>query len=401
MNDTENEYQIVLKRIKESEKYLDSIRGCMVGGAAGDALGYPVEFLSEDQIFYKFGRAGITEYELDSSTGLALISDDTQMSLFTANGLIVGDTRGCLRGIRGAPSAYVAHAYIDWFVTQNLTYDEFCNNDFSKCSIPAKKSWLCDCPGLYRRRDPGNTCMSALRSGKKGTVEEPVNDSKGCGGIMRVAPLALNYKDMNIKELDREGAEIAAITHGHSLGYMPAAVLTHIISRIVYPEGQMTLKEIIAEAKDTVSEIFSGDRHLGELNGIIDRAVSLSENRDSDLENIHMLGEGWVAEETLAVAIYCALRHQDDFSAGITAAVNHGGDSDSTGAVTGNILGALHGYDAIDEKWKRDLELHDVIIEISDDLCRGCQMSEYGSYRDPDWMRKYVYMNWKETDNGT
>ena len=214
---------------------------------------------------------------------------------------------------------------------------------------------------------------------------------------MRVAPLALDYSDMDMKALDMEGAEIAAITHGHSLGYMPAAVLTHIINRIVYSEGQMPLKEIIVEAKHTVSEIFSGDSHLGELNEIIDRAVSLSENRESDLENIHRLGEGWVAEEALAIAIYCALRHEDDFSAGITSAVNHNGDSDSTGAVTGNILGALHGYDAMDEKWKRSLELHDVIIEISDDLCHGCQMSEYSSYIDPDWMRKYVYMHWKET----
>ena len=84
-----------------------------------------------------------------------------------------------------------------------------------------------------------------------------------------------------------------------------------------------------------------------------------------------------MAEETLAIAIYCSLRHQDNFSAGVRAAVNHNGDSDSTGAVTGNILGALLGYKAIDEKWKKNLELSNVILEMADDLCHGCQISEF------------------------
>ena len=112
-----------------------------------------------------------------------------------------------------------------------------------------------------------------------------------------------------------------------------------------------------------------------------------------DLDNIHQLGEGWVAEETLGISLYCALKYQNDFSAGIIASVNHKGDSDSTGAVTGNILGALVGYDAIEEKWKKNLELHDVILEMADDLCHGCLMSENGTYRDPAWVSKYIDMH--------
>ena len=207
---------------------------------------------------------------------------------------------------------------------------------------------------------------------------------------MRVAPMGLlNWSD--IKALDYEGAQVTAITHGHSLGYMSSAVLVHIINRLVYPvsEGQ-SLKDIVLEARDTVSEIFANDPFLPKLRTIINLAVDLAENStDSDLENIHKLGEGWVAEETLGISLYCSLKYQHDFSAGVIASVNHKGDSDSTGAVTGNILGALLGYQAIEEKWKDRLELKNVILEIADDLCRRVPVDENGKCEDADWFRKY------------
>ena len=206
----------------------------------GDALGYAIEFMPEDSIFSKYGPEDITKYVLRDN--VAQISDDTQMSLFTANGLLVGMTRGCMRGI----------------------------------------PWR-------------------------------------------------NY--------------------------------------------------------------LRGDKHLEELIHMIDLAVTLSKNTDSDLNNIHRLGEGWAAEETLGIAIYCALKYQKDFSKAIITAVNHRGDSDSTGALTGNILGALVGYDVIESKWKQNLELIDVILEMADDLCYGCLMEEYSSYRDPAWESKYIHMH--------
>lgn len=373
---------------------LDLIRGCLFGGAAGDALGYAVEFIMDSTIFERYGAEGITEYSIDQKTGKALISDDTQMTLFTANGLLVGDTRGCMSGVQELPRVYVARAYQDWLYTQTGLYE---NRADRECR---QKSWLCDVPELYARRAPGNTCLSALfKASCAGYVEDyianPQNDSKGCGGVMRVAPLALNDQ-VKIDTLDMEAAQIAAITHGHSLGYMPAAVLCHIINRIVFPgEKKMTLREIVVEAKKTAEKLFEGDKNLKKLTGIIERAILLSENDSDDLENIKALGEGWVAEETLAIAIYCSLRYENNFSGGIIAAVNHSGDSDSTGAVTGNILGALVGYDAIDNKWKKDLECADIIIEMADAICHGCQMSEYSSYYDAPWALKYMDMHWK------
>ena len=384
-----------LQRKKETEIHLDAIRGCIFGGAVGDALGYPVEFMQEADIFHKYGTNGISAYEKDRSSRKALISDDTQMTLFTANGLLVGDTRGAMRGIQGWPRIYVVKAYKDWLKTQESSMREV--NAYERFSEAGGFSWLLDVPELYSRRVPGNTCLSALKDGTEydDYVKAQRNHSKGCGGIMRVAPLAVNYQHTDIRKLDMEGAQLAAITHGHSLGYMPAAVLVHVINRIVFPaEGKkMSLKDTILEARDTVAQIFAGDSHLQELVDIINLAVALSQNGANDLENIHQLGEGWVAEETLGISLYCALKYQNDFSAGVMAAVNHRGDSDSTGAVTGNILGALLGYNAIADQWKKDLELSDVILEIADDLCHGCQMDEYSHYSDPDWAAKYMYMH--------
>ena len=383
---------------QQNKQHLDKIRGCLIGGAAGDALGYAVEFDSEGSIFAKYGSGGIRAYALDPSSGKALISDDTQMTLFTANGLLFAETRVAMRGIGGQPSMYMLHAYKDWLRTQDMTFAQAQKDKKQNRGI----SWLFDVPELYHRRAPGNTCLSALytrgNTDEESYIDHPINHSKGCGGVMRVAPMGLKfYPYADIKTIDKEGAELAAITHGHSLGYMPAAVLTHIVHQIVYSNRGMTLKEIVEEARDTVAEIFVGDRHLNELTSLIDTAIALSENDKIDLDNIHTLGEGWVGEEALVIAIYCALRYQNDFSAGIIAAVNHNGDSDSTGAITGNILGAWLGFDAIDDQWKRDLELYDVILEMANDLCSGCQMSEYGDYDDPDWVRKYIKLRWKET----
>ena len=380
--------------MKDTDTRRDAVRGCIFGGAVGDALGYAVEFLSEERIFAKYGRTGITAYDIAPLSKKALISDDTQMTLFPANGLLVADTRGALHGPRALPRVCVAEAYQDWLKTQESSMREVCRHE--RCTKEGGSSWLLDVPELYARRAPGNTCLSALWDGsaQEDYIEKRRNNSKGCGGIMRVAPLGADDPFGEIEALDREAAQLAAITHGHSLGYMPAAVLVHVINRILFPPAgrPMALKEIVLDARDTVSRLFAGDPYLPALVGIIDRAVLLSENGGDDLANIHRLGEGWVAEETLGIALYCALKYRSDFSAGVIAAVNHKGDSDSTGAVTGNILGALLGCEAIPARWKRDLELADVILEIADDLDRASRMRGQGGKADPAWIEKYVRM---------
>ena len=235
----------VLERIKKSEVNLDKIRGCLLGGAIGDALGYPVEFFKEEDIFAEYGKDGITAYNLDERTGKALISDDTQMTLFTANGILVRDTREAMRGVSHNPRNFVARAYLDWLFTQGNTYQ-------NRNKIKDRQSWLLDVPELYHRRAPGNTCLSALYQMKEkkqlpyNYLTEKFNNSKGCGGVMRVAPLGLSpYSSTPFEAIDEEAAQLAAITHSHSLGYLPAAVLVHIVRKAVYFRENLSLREII------------------------------------------------------------------------------------------------------------------------------------------------------------
>ncbi len=367
--------------------YADRARGCLVGGAAGDALGYAVEFLDEGSIRWHYGENGIMQYDKDDS-GKAQISDDTQMTMFTANGLLVYDTARAMGKAEGPAVRYVAAAYRDWLGTQYTA--------FQKADTENRVSWLCDVPDLYSPRAPGNTCISALQQLKKGAplpdTDRPINNSKGCGGVMRVAPVGLlRAAESDIRTVAVEGANAAAVTHGHPLGWLPAAALAVTVRLSVDPGRRMTLRETVLTAVDTVASVFAGKEHIDTFTNLMRLAVSLSENTKDDLENIHRLGQGWVGEEALAIAVYCALRHQSDFSACIRAAVNHKGDSDSTGAVAGNILGAWLGLEAIDPVWKRDLELYDELIELADDLVSGCRLNENGA-PDPAWERKYVQM---------
>ena len=373
----------IAERIKNGDRRLDRGIGCMLGGAAGDALGYPVEFMSYEEIKKRYGANGIRNDELTSDK--AQISDDTQMSIFTTTGIltaiageameqwsnIVGEMNRILNRIGACrPGAecddiqiqnkyfnqtgYVRIAYKDWLVTQG---------EIEKDSMSQVTWVLGRWSELYSRRCPGTTCITAIKSGKTGSLGNPCNDSKGCGGVMRVAPAGIALaKMLKPKRIAVIGAKIAAITHGHPLGYIPAAAMTHMTAAL-YLGAE--IKEAISDAVRCTSELFSQTPHIDKFENIMSFTTELSDKNIDDAEAIAQIGEGWVAEETLAIAAYCALKHKDDFAAGIRAAVNHSGDSDSTGAVTGNILGTYLGYSKIPPEFLRDLELRDKIAYLA------------------------------------
>lgn len=358
------------------EVILDKIRGSLVAGGIGDALGYPVEFRQYRDIEEHFGKNGIKDYVLSRSDKTAVISDDTQMTLFTANGLLNCFTRNKIEGTNDTPERDIYKCYLDWLAGQNGRRKK--NN----------VSWLYDVKKLRVPRAPGITCLTSLESGTMGSVANPINQSKGCGGIMRVAPIGLFYdKNTPIEDIMKIAAETAAITHGHSLGYIPSAAFAQIVHRIVYggcPMGN-TLEDIVRESNYIVEKMYRGDRNLRYYLDLMDKAVAFSKNDRPDVENIEEIGGGWVAEDALAVSVYCSLKYRNDFDKAIISSVNHSGDSDSTGAITGNIVGALVGYNNISNKWKENLELIDVILEIADDLAEK-------NFDSDSWKEKY-YMN--------
>lgn len=344
----------------------DRFCGSLVGGAIGDALGYQIEF-----------KRNIKEKEVTSfKDGKGIISDDTQMTLFTANALLYRETRGALRGIAPLPVDVIYESYLDWLDTQNGT------------SKHNSISWIKELRELNIPRAPGNTCLSALSRGIKGTIEEPINDSKGCGGIMRVAPIGLYMKD--VKMAGQIGAEASAITHGHPLGIIPSYVFSTLIWYLVNTD--LTIEEALDEAMKQYEDNFDvfDKENRQYFIDLINRARELSKDDKPDLEAIGELGEGWVAEETLAIAIYSCLKYPNDFKDAIVCSINHDGDSDSTGAVTGNIMGARLGYDKIPSEYKDSIELRDEILELANDLASEIPVSEYGG-DDEYWSSKYVY----------
>ena len=382
----------------------DRIYGCMVGGAIGDALGYAVEFEHWPYIERKYGPRGITRFELGPKRK-ALISDDTQMALFTANGILLGMTRGYTRGIMARPDTYCTHTYLDWLVTQDAMPAD---------SKVHRASWLKHVPDLHARRSPGNTCLSALRAI---AMKEPVNNNScGCGGVMRTAPIALIcaehcYADGNLLKADLVAAEAARITHKHPLGFIPSAILNHMLMLMMYERNdrQPLPEYYVEEALKSVPEILSYEdenkpykelwpNFLAQQREIIVKAMDLARTDIPDHKAIEQIGGGWTGHEALAIAIYSAVKHSNSFEDAIVSSVNHSGDSDSTGAVCGNIMGCLLGRHAIPEHYTRDLELLDVIEEMSEDIYTGCIISEYDFERTPEkdrWTKKYVNMSWE------
>lgn len=351
------------ERIGKGDVRLDRAMGCMLGGAAGDALGAPVEFLSRAEIEKRYGKDGILNYKL--TLGKARITDDTQLSMFTAAGLLKAiarmgadgfgnDEKNCVSFLQSY-KYFVRVAYFDWLITQDEIDEDRMPN-----------TWLGGIRELWSRRCPGGTCITEIKNGAHGSVKEPCNDSKGCGGVMRVAPAGIILADLfEAKQIAEVGAEIAALTHGHPLGYIPAAALTSMIAALFHGAE---IKEAVTDSVKLTLDMFSGAPHIGEFDSVMNFAVNLAAENISDLEAIEQIGEGWVAEEALAIAVYCALRHKDDFAAGIRAAVNHSGDSDSTGAIAGNILGTHLGYSKIPPEFLSKLELRGILSMLAADL---------------------------------
>ena len=342
-------------------------RGCLLGGAVGDALGAAVEFKTLEEIRTEFGPAGIRDYGVAyGRTGA--ITDDTQMTLFTGEALLRAEH--CRVRDPACRTADVAwHAYLRWLRTQGEVVQPR--------GLPDEDGWLVGVKGLHSRRAPGVTCLAALRKGRMGTIRDPLNDSKGCGGVMRVAPAGFAHG-----QPFRLGCELAALTHGHPTGWLAAGYLAQLVHEVA--EGAS-----LAEGAERALEVLERQPGHEETSGAIRRALALAHSEREAPEDLETLGPGFVAEEALAIALLAALR-ATGFEQGVLLAVNHSGDSDSTGSIAGNLLGLALGEHAIPGRWLARLELRDVVEQVADDLhrhfgsggvaCAGGQCGSWARY---------------------
>jgi ADP-ribosylglycohydrolase len=180
---------------------------------------------------------------------------------------------------------------------------------------------------------------------------------------MRIAPAGLGARALG-EDAFELGCKLAAITHGHPSGYLAAGVLAEIIAVLVLDDA--LLDSALDRAERRLQEYRQHEETLGVLRAARELAVS---GMVPSPEAVARLGQGWVAEEALAISVYCALV-AEDFTHGVRLAVNHSGDSDSTGAITGNILGAMYGYGAIPAEWVHELDVRAAI----ETLCRDWNM---------------------------
>lgn len=313
---------------KRNER-LGRYKGCLLGIAIGDALGAPVEGLALQEIKLKYGGKGISDFDEYRGFKPGFYTDDTQMSLATAKGCIIAGRGNKEEAVGDLEIIY--RCYLEWLQTQ---YNP------------------------KQRRGPGMSCLTSLQSGRMGTMEEPVNNSKGCGGVMRTAPAGLAHP---AHTAFIKGARYAAITHGHPSGYLTAGFLAKMTACVI--EG-----DALEIAIDRCMETLVGFDGHSETLAKVELARRLASSKKPVEEAIADIGLGWVGEEALGISIYCALKFSEDFEKGVSAAVNHSGDSDSTGSIAGAILGAFLGAESIPDKWVKNVENSSAIANLAEDM---------------------------------
>ena len=315
----------------QNEKLENKVRGCILGGAIGDALGYPIEFDEYADIISEYGNSGITFKNFNDKVN---VSDDTQMTLFTAKGLLM----------KGNQLDNVWNCYQEWLDTQ------FKKNKNELSYQPVSE--LMNYPEMYASREPGGTCISSICFNQRGTIKKPLNDSKGCGGVMRIAPVGLIVRD----ELEclKVASQISVLTHGHIMSTMASALMAEIIH---YEFLGKSIEIAISDALKIFEKYFKDAPQFNDFIKLQYQALSQANNSKGDFENITDIGGGWIAEETLAIALYVSKKYQSDPQQGVEVAVNHSGDSDSTGALVGQILGTALGDKWIPSKFVENIDI--------------------------------------------
>jgi len=332
-------------------------KGCLLGGAVGDAWGTPILSMSPEQKDARYGPTGITAY-LPAYGKLGAISAITQMTLFTAEGLLVARARGG-DGDLDQVTAFVYQAYLRWLMTQDEVPQDQLLARHGTCSIV--DGILTGFRELHARRLPDANSLAALKGGRMGTLARPINNNSGNGAVVRIAPIGLMAGEDVAFDL---ACAVARTTHGHPSACLAAGTLAQIIATIALG---VNIATATAKAMLRLEEI--GDA-ADDCLAMLNQALALSKRGPVSLKKLEAFSRGETAAEVLAMSLYCSLVAKENFEKGVYLAVNHSGASNCLGAVTGSLLGARGGAAAIPSRFVKPLELRALIIEMAADLHR-------------------------------
>ena len=355
-------------------------RGCLLGLAVGDAMGYTVDNRSWQEIREDYGPNGLLGYDLVN--GYADVTSYTQLAAFTCNGLLFGMTRGQMLGRMAPFIKYISLSSREWAASQR------------GWGRPGKSyCWLLRKQELCRRNCMDTRMVETLSRERISTIETPVNNHSGPEGLTVAigAGLFFNKNRMEQEEIDRLGAEAVALSHGSPTAFLTGAALAHIISRLV-SNPRMPLKNVFLEAAEAVKELFGHQYSQAyDFATLIRHAITYAQvshgNHTDIMERIGCDN----AAKVLAGAVYACLVSGGDFDSGLIVAVNHSGRSAAVGAIVGAILGLRLGEKALPEFYIECLEPAEILRELADDLYTGCPMEMGNKLFDLDWDYKYLH----------
>lgn len=346
---------------------LNRFMGCMLGGAVGDALGFVIGKDDLKTIHKKYGPYGLRTVLKSAKNGnKSIISDDTQLALFTADGMLWADHDGL------EPTEGLYRSYMRWYYTQT-----------ERIIRPEQEKWMnrqshevaleYDIMGeqaLFARRSPGKTCLTALASGKKLSRDETINHSSGNSTVMRAAPIGLFYEGDPEKAFF-VGSQAASLTHGNPKAFLSTATISAIIASLAVGKDISTA---LGGALHILQREPEGTRLLKLLLRSIDEAVT----DRNPVRSMKKIGLGKKVDEALALSIYCVLK-TGTLKEAVLMACNQDGDSDTCGAICGNIMGTIFGDKAIPKSWSCNLECDVLIRRLSQCLYEHNRLQQVAS----------------------
>lgn len=332
------------------ERRLSSYTGCLLGLAAGDGLGRGPERLN----------------------GYLPVSAYTQMAAYASNGLLLGLTKGQLSGAMAPPVRYIAMALSEWASLQLWRETKV-------------QCWISRSSRMDFRRCPEPEVLDVLASGEQGTMEDHASSLRGPGALMAAVAVGLFFDPERIdrSEIQRLGAEAAALTHGEASAFLSGAALAHMLSRIVW-DGVTDLDKLAKETGAMLRKRFMREYHQAwTISAKLRYVRHLA--RTGKAEGLEKLSGG-TAMEVLLGSLYFCLTETDP----TTAVEKAARWNSAAGAVAGAILGAVHGEETIPQEWIDETECADVLRELAEDLFRGCPMMMGSKVFDVEWDAKYV-----------